>query len=83
MCSTGWEQVPGRPLSGIHPLLDTVNGAGWGEGHMTQSEPMGRFLRIHIGPLDLLLERNCLKIEKGQLRNALTLWIFPLDCSVT
>lgn len=41
---------PRLATDGIHPLLDTVNGAVWGEGHMTQSEPIGMFLRMHIGP---------------------------------
>lgn len=41
---------PRLSTDGIQPLLDTVNGAGWGKGHMTQSEPIGMFSRMHIGP---------------------------------
>lgn len=38
---------PSLATDGIHPLLDTVNGAEWGEGHMTQSELIGMFLKVH------------------------------------
>lgn len=61
-------------------------------GHMTKPKPMSMVLRISLSPrgdavvlfsLNLLLERKCLRTEKGQLRNSLAVLIFPLNFLVT